>query len=83
MYRSSCTIEHGTKTLGNNIRRRIRVPLDASHCDVVALVAIDKRRVAFLPVSDVSQGGSVSVPVAQFNHPDAERLSWLRSVENF
>ena len=76
-----CQVEHGTKTLGQNIRQRIRVPLTAVYCDVIAVVSIGDRRVVFLPVSDLSDAGGSCVSVADYRHPDAERISWLRSTQ--
>lgn len=81
LYRTSCSIEHGSKAIGGNLRKRIRVPLTSKHCDVIALVAIDRRRVLFLSVDDVSVSGTLACAVSDFAHPDAERISWLRAIE--
>lgn len=77
----TCQVEHGT-TVGANMRRRIRRAMNSDDCDVIAVVAIDRRRVVFVSASSLTPGGGISVSNSDFIHDDAERISWLRAIES-
>lgn len=81
VYRGSAQVEKSAHVDGN-LRRRFRRAATQDDCDVIALVAMDLRRVVFLPVSEITQAGGFSVPVSDFRVPNIERLTWLRSVES-
>jgi|GEM_PF-2548714 len=60
--------------------KRVKRPLDRRDCDVVALVALDKRRAIFLPV-EKCENKYIPVSQREFETPDVERQSWLASLQ--
>jgi len=73
---------YGFKASRENRSSRIRGqrasrPLDRRDCDIIALVALDKRRAIFLPVEKACTG-SISISASEFDSKTIERTSWLQ-----
>lgn len=77
-YRFGANKEVGN---GRTSKRRM-VALTEMDCDVLAFVAMDIKRVVFLPIGAINSG-SVAIVRAEFEAPEIEILSWSRAVDDF
>ena len=53
-----------------------KVPLTKKHCDIVALVAVDKERVLFRPVECLKGQVTKRILPRKFDRDDLEEKSW-------
>lgn len=60
--------------------RRVKTGYTVSDADIVALVAIDIRRVYFVPVKDLTTS-SVQKPIGDYS-PFVEAETWHRSINS-
>lgn len=56
-------------------------PLDKRDCDILACVAMDRRKVIFLPVSAIGSVRNVSVAISEFEIPNIELVSWTKVMQ--
>ena len=75
-YKFTLTFERGN----GRTSKRSAVPLTAAQCDLVAMVAIDLRRVIFVPISKISKR-DFQIGVGEFVIEEIERISWLQSLD--